>query len=131
MDNKDIAREFFVRFSSGDISDATDLLSDDATWWIPGKPGEKPTAGLHTKEGITNLFLRMMGRLKDGLRINIRNMLAEGDMVAVEAESRGELTNGRSYNNEYLFLMRMTGERIIEVREYNDTQHAHNVWFAP
>jgi uncharacterized protein len=130
MDNKEVAREFFVRFSSGDISGATDLLSDDATWWLPGKAGEKPTAGLYTKEEITKLFLRMMDQLEDGLRIDVKNTLAERDMIAVEAESRGTLTNGRSYNNDYLFLMRVTNDRIVEVRENNDTQHAYNVWFA-
>jgi ketosteroid isomerase-like protein len=130
MDKKEVAREFFVRFSSGDISGAIDLLSDDATWWLPGKPGEKPTAGPHTKEEIAELFRRMMDQLEEGLRIDIKNTLAERDMIAVEAESRGILTNGRYYNNEYLFLMRVTSERIVEVREYNDTQHAYNVWFA-
>ena len=36
--NKQTAGEFFARFSAGDIPGAVDLLSDDATWWIAGKP---------------------------------------------------------------------------------------------
>jgi uncharacterized protein len=130
MNNKEIAREFFVRFDSGDISGATDLLSDNATWWLPGTPGEQLPAGRHTREGITKLFLRMMDRLENGLRMDVTNIVAEGDMVSAEAESHGELTNGRSYHNQYHFFMRMSGEKIVEVREYNDTRHAYEVWFA-
>lgn len=76
MNNKEMSREFFIRFSAGGISGATDLLSDDATWRLPGKTGEKPTAGPHTKEEITKLFLRMIDRLEDGLRIDVTTMQA-------------------------------------------------------
>jgi len=129
--NKALAREFFARFSSGDIARAVDLLSDDATWWLPGKEGSKQTAGLYKKAEITELFLRMMSRLEGGLYMQVKGAVAEGDAVALEVESHGTLTSGRIYNNEYHILMRISGDKIREVREYNDTQHAQAVWFAP
>jgi uncharacterized protein len=73
----------------------------------------------------------MMERLKDGLSMTVKTTIAEGDLVALEVESDGELTNGRHYHNEYHTLMRVSDGKILEVREYSDTQHAHAVWLQP
>jgi ketosteroid isomerase-like protein len=131
QDNKQTAAEFFVRFSAGDIPGAVGLLSADATWWLAGKPELFPLAGLHTKEEIARLFTRMISRLKAGLSMTVKNAIAEGDLVALEVESHGELSNGRVYHNEYHTLMRVRGGKICEVREYNDTLHSHKVWVEP
>lgn len=129
--NKQTAGEFFARFSAGDIPGAVDLLSSDARWWIAGKRELFPAAGWYTKEEIAKLFARMTSRLKDGLAMTIKNAIAEGDLVALEVESHGELTNGRVYHNQYHTLMRVFAGQIREVREYSDTQHAHAVWLQP
>ena len=42
--NKKLAADFFARFSANDIAGALDLMTDDATWWIAGKPGQLPVA---------------------------------------------------------------------------------------
>ena len=39
--------------------------------------------------------------------------------------------NGRLYRQEYHFLMEFRQGQICAVREYLDTQHAHDVWLAP
>jgi ketosteroid isomerase-like protein len=128
QDNKQTAADFFARFSAGDIPGAVGLLSADATWWLAGKPELFAPAGWHSKAEISRLFARMASRLKDGLSMTVKNAIAEGDLVALEVESHGELTNGRVYRNEYHTLMRVSGGEIREVREYSDTQHAHKVW---
>jgi hypothetical protein len=73
----------------------------------------------------------MVGALKNGLRMTPTGMVAEGDRVAVEAESYGELANGRVYDQRYHFLMTIRDGRIAEVREYLDTQHVFATWFQP
>jgi ketosteroid isomerase-like protein len=70
----------------------------------------------------------MAVQLKGGLRMTVTNCIAEGDQVAVEAESYGELRNGRVYNNLYHLLLEIRGGKISTVREYYDTQHVHAVW---
>jgi ketosteroid isomerase-like protein len=57
-------------------------------------------------------------------------MVAEGDKVALEVETTGELHNGRSYHDQYHTLMRISDGEIREIREYHDTQHTYAVWFA-
>ena len=129
--NKATAREFFARFSASDIEGALALMTEDATWLIPGKPDRMPTAGLYAKDRLSKLFYTMLKQLERGLQLTVKGMLAEGDRVALEAESSGDLKNGRRYRQQYHFLIEFRDGRISAVREYLDTQHAHDVWLAP
>jgi hypothetical protein len=52
------------------------------------------------KAQLADLFRRMDGQLKDGLRMTVKGLTAEGNRVAVEIESHGELKNGRIYNQD-------------------------------
>ncbi len=130
-DNKRVACEFFSRFSANDIAGALDTMADDATWWIAGKKDSVPVAGVKSKEQIARVFLRMVSQLKDGLRMTVKSVTAEGDRVALEVTSYGELMNGRVYNQEYHTLMEVRGGKISAVREYLDTQHVLEVWIRP
>ena len=127
--NKQLAVELFARFSAGNITGVLDLMADDATWWVPGKAGHSPASGLYSKERIARLFNNMLGRLKSGLKMTVKSLIAEDDRVALEVESLGELANGRIYNQEYHMLLSFRDGRICAVREYLDTQHAYAVWF--
>ena len=55
-DNKAVAHEFFARFTASDIEGALATMSNDASWWIPGKKERSPSAGLYPKEKIGSLF---------------------------------------------------------------------------
>ena len=130
--NRGIAESFYRRFDANDIPGALDVLADDLQFWIAGKPGSSPSAGMHGKEEMAQIFRRMGKRLKDGrLRMTVKHVTAEGDRVALEVESYGELLNGRVYNQEYHALMTIRGGKIASVREYMDTQHVHDVWYRP
>jgi ketosteroid isomerase-like protein len=129
--NKTLASGFFARFSANDIPGALDAMSDDVTWWIAGKPESSSAAGVHDKKYMGRLFYNMVGQLKDGLRMTVKSLIAEGDKVALEIESYGELQNGPIYNNEYHVLMTIRDGKICEVREYLDTQHVVATWFQP
>jgi ketosteroid isomerase-like protein len=129
--NKQIASEFFSRFSANDIEGALDTMADDATWWIAGRPASTPVAGIQSKTRIARIFYRMIEQTTDGLRMTVKGMTAEGDRVALELESYGKLKNGRIYNQEYHTLMVIRDGKISAVREYLDTQHVFEVWFKP
>jgi uncharacterized protein len=129
--NKAVAFAFFERFSAGDIVGALDTMTEDATWWIPGKKERSPAAGLYSREKIGRLFGRMVGALKGGLKMSVISCIAESDRVAVEVESAGDLKNGRLYRQQYHMLLTFRNARISSVREYLDTQHANDVWSTP
>jgi ketosteroid isomerase-like protein len=71
-DNKAVAFRFFERFTANDIVGALDTMAEDATWWIPGKKDQSPSAGLYPKEKIGRLFNRMINALEDGLTMTAR-----------------------------------------------------------
>ena len=126
--NKATAHRFFELFSTSDIDGVLALMTDDATWRIPGKKELTPTAGVYSKERIGRLFRRMLDNLDGGLRMTVLSSIAEGDRVALEVVSSADLKNGRLYRQEYHFLMEFRDGKISAVREYLDTQHAHEVW---
>jgi hypothetical protein len=129
--NKRIAAELFERFSAGDIAGVLALMTDDVTWRIPGKPELSPAAGIYEKERLGRLFRRMLSQLESGLQMSVLGSIAEGDHVAVEVESSGDLRNGRRYRQQYHFLIVFRDGKIATVREYLDTQHAFDVWMRP
>jgi uncharacterized protein len=129
--NKALAAEFFGRFTAGDLPGVMASFTDDATWWIPGRREQIPSAGLYDRQKIGRLFQAMIDALKDGLKMTVKSALAEGDEVAVEVESYGELKNGRVYQQQYHLRMRFRDGKVCAVREYLDTQHVYDVWFKP
>ena len=130
-DNKAVAHQFFARFTASDIEGTLATMSNDATWWIPGKKERSPSAGLYPKEKIGRLFHRMVAALKDGLTMQVKSSIGEGNFVALEVESSGDLKNGSFYRQEYHMLMEFRDGKIAAVREYLDTQHANDVWVSP
>jgi uncharacterized protein len=128
--NKAIATRFCELLSAGDLPGTLDLMTDDVNYWILGRPDVMRSAGPHTKAEMARIFRIMYENFVNGMKFTPKSMIAEGDEVALEAESYGELKNGRVYNNQYHILFKIRDGRIAEGREYLDTQHAHAVWFA-
>ncbi|HEX5587299.1 MAG TPA: hypothetical protein VFZ17_08330, partial [Acidimicrobiia bacterium] len=52
-------------------------------------------------------------------------MIAEGDCVVEEWETCIHGSDGTLYNNQYCWIQRIEGDRVVEVREYEDS---HHVW---
>ena len=130
-DNKRSAVELFARFTASDIPGVLALMRDDVTWRVPGKPELSPVAGIYNKERLKRLFGRMLAQLEGGLQMTVLGLLAEGNDVAVEVESQGDLRNGRKYRQQYHFLITFRDGKIAAVREYLDTHHAFDVWIRP
>jgi uncharacterized protein len=127
--SRKVAEELFARLSASDVPGALALMTDDATWLAAGRRELLPAAGSYNKERLARLFNAMLGQLKNGLKMTIKGAIVEGDRVALEAESYGELKNGRIYNQHYSFVIEFREGKICAVREYLDTQHAHAVWY--
>ena len=126
-DNKKVVLSFFENFSAGKAEAALALMADNATWWVAGKPDLFALAGTKTKAQFAEIVKGLGAAMPKGLRLTPKGITAEGDKVAVEADSYGELANGKVYNNQYHFLIEVRNGKIQAVREYMDTQHAHAV----
>ena len=128
--NRQIALAFFHHHDTGQAQAALDLLADDCAYWLAGKPGGNASAGLRSKTEMAEIFRLMAQHLNGPLRMEVIGTVAEGDKVAVEARSRGELRNGRRYENEYHVLMTIRDGKIAAAREYMDTLHVKDIWYT-
>ena len=55
--HKAVAKPFLARFTASDIQGALDdLMTGDATGWIPGEPERSPSAGLYSRAKIARLY---------------------------------------------------------------------------
>ena len=84
--NKAIAKTFLEVFSTGKVPRIAEQLHDEARWWVSGKvPGISDT---YSKVQMLALLEQVTAVYKKGaLQITPSSMIAEGNQVAVEAES--------------------------------------------
>ncbi len=61
------------------------------------------------------------------LRVFPQAMTAEGGGAAVEAESEGMHVSGRLYSNQYHFLFRFREGKVVEFKEYMDTERVTEI----
>jgi ketosteroid isomerase-like protein len=119
---KEVVREFFSVFSTGDVGKILECLTEDATWWVAGSIPHM--SGENSKAALGQVLRHAVTLYKgNALRITPSSMISEGDVVAVEAEGYAEMNDGRIYANQYHFRIQVKGNRIQRVREYSDTQH--------
>ncbi len=124
MQNKQVVTDFFKHFSAGDIDPAFAMVSDDATWWVPG---DLPFSGTKSKAEYLQVVGAIQTGFPDGLELKLTSMIAEGDTVAAEVASNGDHANGRKYTNKYHFLITIKDGKIIAVKEYMDTLHLYQL----
>jgi hypothetical protein len=121
QENKQAVLEFCAHFKNAAIDDLSAAMSEDATWWILGKPHLFPGAGTKSKADMKRIWGDLFSHMKDGLEMSVIGMVAEGDKVAAEIRSRADLTDGRVYENQYHMLFTLRQGKIVEVKEYADT----------
>ncbi len=122
--NKGIVLGLFENLSAGKIDAVLDAMADTATWWVAGN---FELSGTKTKAEFGELLKGVTSAMPNGLKITPKVVIAEGDRVSVEAESYGEMANGKVYNNQYHFMIEVRDGKVQAVREYLDTIHAKEI----
>ena len=87
-------------------------------------------SGTYTKPQFIALLGNVGGSAPKGITVTPTVLTAEGDRVAVEAESYAEINNGRIYKNLYHFQRVIRDGQSCAIREYLDTEHV-TATFAP
>lgn len=116
--NKQTIATFFERFLQGGILAVQDMFTDDLLWIFPARSRAGRTLNLAQLIDDFNAMSTLFTGKGDYL---VHGITAEGDRVAVEAESHFELVNGQLYNNLYHFLFILRDGKICQVKEYADT----------
>lgn len=127
-DNKRVVREVCDHFRKSNAEGLIDAMTDDATWWVNGKPHLFPSSGTKTKEEAAKMFRNMLSAYADGLDMRIVSIIGEGDIVAAETRSHAITKTGKVYENEYAFLFTIRDGKVAKVREYTDLLHVMEVF---
>jgi hypothetical protein len=121
--NKKITKEFFEALSNG--SDKyLDFYTDESIIWTAGN---NAIGGTRTKGEVVSFAQNILAAFPTGIKFNITGMTTEGDRVAVEISGEAIHASGETYNNQYHFLLRIKDGKILELKEYMDTQLAAKI----
>ncbi len=123
--NRTVVTRFYELMNARRFPEMWELFADDATW----AGGGNPPKAVHPISRMQEIIVDPMPVfVTGGIDFTLHSMTAEDDRVAAEVSSHAELTTGKVYANQYHMLFRLRDGRIVEVKEYNDTLHAREVF---
>lgn len=125
--NKQLVRDVMAAITNKDWDFVENSFAEEAIVWVAGA---MPISGTHGKEFVIASGERTQAFFPNGLKLTPKEMTAEGDRVAVEAETYGTHFSGKLYNNHFHFLFEIRGGKIHVWKEYMDTMHANDVFFG-
>lgn len=107
-----------------------DALAEDVRWTVIGS-----SAWSRTYEGkrtiVAELMRPLFSQFADQYRAEATRIVAEDDIVVVEARGQVMTKSGRPYNQTYCYVMRLAEGRVQELTEYLDTDLVNQVLQDP
>ncbi|RJG03200.1 nuclear transport factor 2 family protein [Noviherbaspirillum sedimenti] len=116
--NISLARKFLAAFGRGDVAGVQEVIADDIDAICTGT---SVLAGSRNYAAVCDAVKMLANATKNGLDFRIISTTAEADRVACEAEGKSTFVDGRSYNNQYLFLFIIKDKKIVGMKEYMDS----------
>ena len=121
--NKQITREFFEALSAGS-NKYLDFYTDESIIWTAGN---NAIGGTRTKKEVVSFAQNILSAFPSGINFIITGITAEDERVAVEISGEAIHASGETYDNQYHFLLRIKDGKILELKEYMDTQLAAKI----
>ena len=121
--NKKLVEDFFRILSSGS-QDYLDFYTEESNIWTAG---ENAIGGSRSKGEVVGFAKSILDSFPEGITFKVVNLVAENDCVAAEVEGSAMHVSGKPYNNKYHFLLKIKDNKILELKEYMDTQLAARV----
>jgi ketosteroid isomerase-like protein len=120
-ENKQLIQSVFTELAGGNGPPFMDALADDACWTVMGStPWSRTYEG---KRAITDKLMRPLFRqFADQYTARVIRVIAEDDIVVVEARGQVTTKSGKPYNQTYCYVFRLADGRVRELTEYLDTE---------
>ena len=122
-DPKDVTIRFFELGCGGKTEEAIALLADDVEFWYTGVENV-------TRQDLIDGMRGMAPMIAPGGGIELVDILAEGERVAIEYRGHIPLKNGKVYANTYHTKMIVRDGKITCMREYLDPLIVMNAFGA-
>ena len=119
-ENKQLLRQIFAAMAQGNSKPLVDAMADDFRWTVTGS-----TSWSRCYDGKESVLKELFGALRATLEGKISTaavrLIAEDDLVVIEARGNNITRTGKPYQNTYCFVVRMAGGQLRELTEYCDT----------
>jgi uncharacterized protein len=115
--NKRVIAGYFERVNRGDQEAILECLTEDFVFQGMGRHPDW-VRYRWDRERFADAPREMSTRMKRPIQLKLLGMIAEGDRVAVQAESYCEMHNGKLYDNAYHFIFTLRDGKIAEALEY-------------
>jgi uncharacterized protein (TIGR02246 family) len=129
-DSQTVVERYIDGAQSGDIDALRAIFAENASWRLAG---DLPISGTwQGRDAILDDFLALAMRYYQpgSVRLEVTNILVEGDQVVVEWTSRARNRAGEPYENFCIGVFIVRDGKIQAVREYMDTLYAHETAFS-
>jgi uncharacterized protein len=111
----------FAETAKGNGRPFLDAFAEDAIWTVTGTTGWSKT--YRGKSAILNDLIAPLRRiLAPPLRTHARRLIAEGDIVVVEARGQNLTRDGKPYENNYCYVFEFRDREVTSLTEYADTE---------
>ncbi len=125
-ENRRIITEMFTRWSAGDASGFYEIMADDISMTTIGRT--KYSGTFVGKDEIAASFGPFLKLFAEPVVLTADAIVADGDLVAVQARGRSRTQQGEEYNNVYAIFFRMSNGKIVQYTEYFDTALTNTVF---
>lgn len=120
-------RKVFEGLESGDGSAFFDHVAEDVDWTVHGT---QPLAGRYLSKADfrAGTFDKLARVLPRGAQLRVVHVLVSGDWAVVELKSLATAKNGLKFDNDYCWVARFAGGKVVEVRAYLDSALVRRVF---
>jgi ketosteroid isomerase-like protein len=117
---KDFVTRLFSRWEQGDGQSFVNALAEDVRWTAIGTT---PISGTWRSraEYLAKVYRPLFALFAGPVRCQVRKIIGEGNTVVVQWHGEAPTRSGRSYIQEYCWVIGVEGEAIKEVYGYFDT----------
>ncbi len=127
MENRKLVEDAFAKWSRGDGSAFFALLADDVHWTVIGST---PVSRTYTsKRAFQEGAVQPLGtKLASAIQPTVRDILADGEKIALQWEGRATAKNGTIYSQTHCWVMRFENGKVCEGTAYLDTELITQIW---
>jgi ketosteroid isomerase-like protein len=127
MVSSEYVRKIFSALATGDAPTFFNSVADNVSWRVTGTDNVL-SGQYNSKSEFTSKTFARLGKVMSGpMALELQSVLVDGDTAAVELKANASAKNGSPFKNEYCWVCRFEGEKIVEVRAYLDSALVNKV----